>query len=188
MILRTLIVALLLPSLCVAGGFGVQRQVILQQQIVTQFATPVAVPANTVTVAPLAIVQYGTQSTLYPQTDAKRLADELADIKAMLADGIASGSIKGLSLPTQIKTSCVACHSGPTPKGGLDLSDIARLDNATRLKAIAKVTSDDPKNAMPPPASTQYKSLTAEQRGKLLQELSAVPALSVGPPADESIK
>lgn len=187
MIVRAIIVALLLPSLCLGGGLS-NRVVVLNGQIVTQFAVPVAVPQTTVTVAPLSIVQYGTQSTLYPQTDAKRLADELAEIKSMLAEGIGNGSIKGLSLPTQIKSSCVACHSGATPKGGLDLSDLTKLDNATRLKAIARVTSDDAKVAMPPTASNQYKSLTAEQRGKLLQELSTVPTLSVGPPADETIK
>ena len=160
---------------CLAGHN--QQVRVVNGFVVTQFAQPQNVPAYTVTVAPSAQVYYGTGSNQYQQTEAKRMADELAEIKQMLAGLAASGQVKGLSLPSHVRTSCVQCHGDVNPKGGLSLTDLNKLDAGQRLDAVRRILSDDPKVVMPPPASEQSKSMTADQRGKVLQELSNFPVV-----------
>ncbi len=50
-----------------------------------------------------------------------------------------------------VQRSCVKCHSGESPKGGLDLNTrLSVLDADVRQSIIARVLSPDPKKRMPP--------------------------------------
>jgi hypothetical protein len=74
---------------------------------------------------------------------------------------------------------CTGCHGATQPKAGLDLT--GALDDATRLKAIARVLADDPQVRMPKGAE-----LAPSELGQLIQELAARSAPTVGtiaPPA-----
>lgn len=46
-----------------------------------------------------------------------------------------------------VTASCVKCHSGPTPKGQLDLTDISKLTMAQKLLCVDKAEAGE----MPPP-------------------------------------
>jgi hypothetical protein len=72
-----------------------------------------------------------------------------------------------------VARNCSKCHSGPTPKGKLDLSTPSKLAADDRLRAIRAVLADDEAQRMPPAASGV--KLSAEELGKLLQELSQSP-------------
>jgi cytochrome c553 len=86
----------------------------------------------------------------------------------------ASGALRAAAgSTTLIAKSCAKCHSGPAPKAKLDLSSPAGLSADDRLRAIRAVLSDDETHRMPPPASDV--KLSAEDLGKLLQELSQSP-------------
>lgn len=67
--------------------------------------------------------------------------------------------------PTLVQRTCVKCHSGPEPKGKLDLS--GELSPEQRLKAIGRLLADDLAKRMP-----KGKEIDAEMRGKLIQELA----------------
>lgn len=60
---------------------------------------------------------------------------------------------------------CGRCHGATQPKAGLDLT--AALDDATRLKAIARVLADDPQLRM-----SKGEELGPDELGRLIQELS----------------
>jgi hypothetical protein len=137
--------------------------------LVTQFAVPVAVPQYAAPVAPPSYVQYGTG---YSTSSTESLEDRIA---AKVIQGLqATGTLRPAALPpTLVARSCSKCHSGPTPKGKLDLSDASKLAAADRLRAIRAVLADDETQRMPP--VTSGVKLSAEELGKLLQELSQSP-------------
>lgn len=63
---------------------------------------------------------------------------------------------------------CFKCHQGAAPAGGLDLSGQAGgLDQATRLKAIARLLEDDPERRMP-----KGVEIDADERGRLIQHFA----------------
>lgn len=103
----------------------------------------------------------------------KLYVEALRLFKAVKAGEVpASGGIAALAAPepkTAIQQTCIACHSGPTPKGGLDLSDMAFVSCEQRLAAIGRVTSDDAKLQMPPAGRPRPDPSAI---GALVQELS----------------
>jgi mono/diheme cytochrome c family protein len=44
---------------------------------------------------------------------------------------------------------CNSCHSGPNPKGGLDLTDLANIGADAGDKILARITTADPTKRMP---------------------------------------
>lgn len=137
--------------------------------VVTQFAVPVAVPQYAAPVAPPSYVQYGAG---YSTSSTESLEDRIA---AKVIQGLqAAGTLRAASAaPTLVARNCSKCHSGPTPKGKLDLSIPTKLAADDRLRAIRAVLADDEAQRMPPAASGV--KLSAEELGKLLQELSQSP-------------
>ncbi|MGE0609965.1 MAG: c-type cytochrome domain-containing protein [Pirellulales bacterium] len=68
---------------------------------------------------------------------------------------------------SSIAQSCLACHGPKSPQAGLDLSNLEKLSAGQRLKAIARVASDDPNLRMPP-----GQPLAPAAMSQLLQQLS----------------
>jgi mono/diheme cytochrome c family protein len=120
--------------------------------------------------APFALFQVG--SALREEPIAERaaeiaLARFLARIEAADGDGALQPSTLKPGPSTLVRRSCVSCHGGAAPKAGLDLSNLAALSAGQRLKAVARVVSDEPARRMPP-----GKSLAPAEIGEVLQELS----------------
>lgn len=134
--------------------------------LVTQFAVPVAVPQYVAPVAPQSYVQYGSG---YSTSSLDSLEDRIAAkvLKGLQSAGVGTTAATGTTL---VARNCVRCHSGAKPQAGLDLSDSTKLGADDRLRAIRAVLADDATKRMPP-ASAAIK-LSAEDTGKLLQELS----------------
>ncbi len=137
--------------------------------LVTQFAVPVAVPQYAAPVAPPSYVQYGAG---YSTSSTETLEDRIA---AKVIQGLqASGALRpAAAVSTLVVRNCSQCHSGATPKGKLDLSTPSKLTADDRLRAIRAVLADDDAQRMPPAASGV--KLSAQELGKLLQELSQSP-------------
>ena len=148
---------------------GNQTTVVTGGLLVTQFAVPVAVPQYAAPVAPPSYVQYGAG---YSTSSTESLEDRIA---AKVIQGLqAAGSLRPANpAPTLVAKNCAKCHSGATPKGNLDLSAPAKLAADDRLRAIRAVLADDEAQRMPP--ATSGVKLSAEELGKLLQELSQSP-------------
>ncbi|HEX4132466.1 MAG TPA: c-type cytochrome domain-containing protein [Pirellulales bacterium] len=139
--------------------------------VVTQFAVPVAVPQYTVPVAPTSFVQYGGQLSASSGITTEALEDRIV---AKVLKGLqASGTIKAAAAPSLVGRACATCHGATNPKAGLSLAATTALTADERLKSISRVLADDPQLRMPP--SSSGIKLSAEELGKLLQELSQVP-------------
>ena len=165
-------------EICIVGStvpaFAAPRAAVTQTNlVVTQFAVPVAVPQYVAPVAPQSYVQYGNSGSPYSTSSLNSLEDRIA---AKVLDAIrAAGGIKALeSSPTLVGRFCTRCHSGPaTTPAKLDLSDLSKLSSDQRLKCVRMVLSDDENQRMPP--KTSGLTLSPEDLGKLLQELSQSP-------------
>jgi hypothetical protein len=157
-----------------SAGCGFAPAVVQQNLVVTQFAVPVAVPQYVVPVAPQSYVQYGSGAIM--PTPAGRQAtggnDTAEDRIAakILARLTSAGVIKSEAIPSLVSKNCAGCHSGPQPKAGLDLSNPRTLGADVKLKCIGRVLADDQTQRMPPVSSG--KTLSAEDLGRVLQELS----------------
>jgi len=120
--------------------------------IVVPFAVPVAVPSY---------VQY--QAAAAPQGAGVGVQGAGGEEKK--AEAQSAPKPEAPEPRSLVASSCAKCHSGPTPKGKLDLSGELTAD--VRLKSIARILSDDPTRRMP-----KGKSLDAQAIGLLIQELS----------------
>ena len=159
----------LLGSLASPAQSGDHTTVVNGGLLVTQFAVPVAVPQYAARVAPPSYVQYGAgYSTSATETIEDRIAAKV--IQGLQAAGTLRPAAVG---PTLVTQNCSRCHSGPTPKGKLDLSLPSKLSADDRLPRHPRVLADDEAQRMPPAASGV--KLSADQLGKLLQELSQSP-------------
>lgn len=133
-----------------------QAVVVQQGFVAVPFAVPVAVPSYVNYVAPQAY--YGM-----PASSPREPADPQDAVKAQEAP---AGSL--------VAKHCAACHDGSKPDRVVLTGD---LDCETRLKAIGKMLHDDDAQRMP-----KGKTLSAEDLGLLIQELSAgVPQSQAGP-------
>ncbi|MBS0207794.1 MAG: hypothetical protein JSS27_02470 [Planctomycetes bacterium] len=174
---KRLMMSLVVAACCIASSAPLQaggRAVVVASAtavpagvVVTQFAVPVAVPQYAVPVAPQSYVQYGGQ--VGAATPLEGLEDRIAAkvVRNLQAAGVNSALA---APPSLIAKHCGSCHSGATPKAGLDLTSLAALGETQRLSCIARVLADDASQRMPPAASGA--KLTAEEVGRLLQELS----------------
>lgn len=155
--------------------------------VVTQFAVPVAVPQYAIPVAPQSYVQYGGgQISPVPSGNQPTGTNDTAEDRIaakILARLTSAGVIKPEAIPSLVSKTCAGCHSGPQPKAGLNLSDLRTLSPDAKLKSIGRVLADDELQRMPP--ATSGKKLSAEDIGRLLQELSAA-RLPAAAPVDES--
>ncbi len=120
-------------------------------------AVPLAVP-----VALPSYVQYQAPWVSYVAPVAAN--HEPAPVAAAAAPSPATRGATGAT--TLIAAQCGTCHGGAKPKADLDLT--GALADSIRLKAIARLLSDDPEKRMPP-----QKELSPESLGHLIQELSA---------------
>lgn len=138
---------------------NVERSVVVQKRVVVgagftvvPFAVPVAVPVATVQ-SPTVLYSYTAPHTS-PQTTQATPEEIPAEVEALEAT-------------TFINQQCAKCHGGEAPKAGLDLSDPSTLTPEQRLKAVARVVSDDADLRMP-----KGGSLSPGEIGRVLQELS----------------
>lgn len=161
--------SLLMLSLLCAPVLGDHcRQRVLVQHLdtgltVTAFALPVGVPLAAINPAQ---PSYSVAPQAVPD----------AEYQEFLA--WRASRVKPQSIPqTAIQRSCVQCHSGPSPKGKLDLS--GDLSDTVRLKSVGRIVRGE----MPPTA--KKTPLTADAVGKLIEELStkADAVKDVPPPA-----
>lgn len=137
---------------------NVERSVVVQKHVVVgagftvvPFAVPVAVPVATVQ-SPTVLYSYTAPHTS-PQTTQATPEKLPAEVEALEA--------------TFISQKCAQCHGGEAPKAGLDLSDPSTLTPEQRLKAVARVVSDDADLRMP-----KGGTLSPGEIGRVLQELS----------------
>ncbi|HEY4309865.1 MAG TPA: hypothetical protein VGN12_10475 [Pirellulales bacterium] len=142
--------------------------------VAVPFAVPVAMPSYVQYSAytPNAGIQYSTE---VHATEAAVVCGTVQTTGNALAQ-MSNGAVPATSLVT---ARCTRCHGATQPKAGLDLT--RALDDATRLKAIARVLADDPQVRMP-----KGTELSPSELGQLIQELAARPAPTDGtsaPPA-----
>ncbi len=138
----------------IESAVAVQKNVVVGAGFtVVPFAVPVAVPVATVQ-PPTVLYSYTAPHTSYP-TQQDETERSLPDAEALEAT-------------TLINQKCAQCHGGEAPKAGLDLSDPSTLNPEQRLKAIARVVSDDADLRMP-----KSGTLSPGEIGQVLQALSA---------------
>lgn len=147
--------------LCVPAYAGHCRQ----QQVVIATQSAVFIPQGFIAVpyaVPVALPSYVHYQAM-PQVPAPPVVGEPVQATSAATQGQEAP-------PTLVSQSCVKCHSGPTPKGKLDLS--GELSPETRLKMIQRMLADDPTKRMP-----KGKLLEAQAIGLLIQELSRAPTV-----------
>jgi mono/diheme cytochrome c family protein len=93
----------------------------------------------------------------------KALREEWGAFQAWQAQTVPEGALA--QQQSAFKQSCVRCHSGDEPKGGLDLTQ-APLSPAT-VKAIKERLTE---SLMPPRDSPEGKNFTPEQAGAIVSE------------------
>lgn len=159
--MKPLLILTLLAAPCV-GDHCRNRVVHLDTGLqVVPFSTPVGVPLATVAVGqPLYSVGQGYQQPAPQAAVLDERAQLIADIIAVL--DAREGRVKALAKPkSPLQKSCVSCHSGASPKKGIDLS--GPIDDALARKASRQVLL----GKMPP-----GKPLGPEDAGKVLEELA----------------
>jgi mono/diheme cytochrome c family protein len=171
------------PRVC-NSNCNVQTAVVASNTIAVPVAVPSLVPQYVAAqygapVAQASYVQYGA-GTSSSTSDTSTLEDRIA---AKILNALQkSGAVPASAASSLVAKNCAQCHSGASAKGGLDLSDLARLDCETKLGAIARLLTDDPAQRMPPAGSGV--TLSADDLGKVLQELS-LPSFAA-PPANQT--
>ncbi|MEX0713325.1 MAG: c-type cytochrome domain-containing protein [Pirellulales bacterium] len=161
------------------------RVVLPPRFIVTPFAVPIAVP-----VAPRSFVYYDVSydqglhsaspiaergNPVVPEAaDAAGLAGEARRVGAESAAARSSRPIASSPRPhSLVERNCLKCHGQASPAAGFTLSDARGLSAEQRLLAIRRLLDDDPARRMP-----KDSTLSAQELGELLQELSEVQPLS----------
>ncbi len=130
----------------------VSTAVAQQGFIVVPFAVPVAVPSY---------VQY--QASNYAAPTAPPSISRNVDQQQSKLES------QRPSIGPLVQTQCLQCHAGERAKAGLRL-DVIELGPEKRLRAIGRLLADDPKQRMP-----KGQTLTAQELGQLIQELSKPP-------------
>jgi hypothetical protein len=132
--------------------------------VIVPFAVPVAVPVAVLS-QPAVLYAY---SRHVPAEAHDAQPSATAD-DGSVPDDTAHHEERARRPDSIVARSCLACHAGESPQGGMDLTDLHALQPAQRLGAIARVVSDDERVRMPRGAK-----LSPAQIGALIQELSAV--------------
>ena len=146
----------------VAAAPVLQQQIITTQAVTVPFAIPVAVPVASAQVGMSYNYNYGYQAATGHQSYSALTTTELADrITAQVVQRLSqTDHLRSIGFKASaVMTRCAACHTGPNPKGGIDLS---RLSPEKRYKSVRQVMTDQ----MP-----KGKTLTDEQRQEVLHEL-----------------
>lgn len=125
------------------------------QSAVAVQAAPATVVQTTVTPA-AAVVATGTAttaaSTATTPCDEKvkalrtEIQTELGELKALIKSGLSGGATVPAGsdgvpagLTKVVSSRCLSCHNGASAKGGLDLSDLAKVAKAQRYAAYTQV-------------------------------------------------
>jgi hypothetical protein len=142
--------------------------------VAVPFAVPVAMPSYVQYSAYVAnaVPVYSTAAHATAAAGACSTVQSTGNALAPMSNG-------AVPAPSLVAARCTRCHGATQPKAGLDLT--GPLDDATRLKAIARVLADDPQVRMP-----KGTELAPSELGQLIQELAARSAVSAGtsaPPA-----
>jgi len=155
----TLIVALLTSS--VASAAPCRNNCVAAANVLTVPAGFIAVPLA----VPVALPSY----VQYQAPLAQYVADVASTCQMLpqpaMADRRSSAPPRAAAVTSLIAAQCGGCHGGAKPKAELDLT--GSLADMTRLKAIARLLTDEPARRMPP-----QKDLSPEVLGRLIQELS----------------
>ena len=115
---------------------------------VTATAVPVGVPIAQVAPTVYSYRAYAQQAAGVQLSEDQ--LDRLADKLAARLGGAKIQAAKQVDAKAFFATTCVRCHSGDNPKGGLSLEgDIEAIPKADRQESILRMLSQDPALRMP---------------------------------------
>ena len=96
-------------------------------------------------------------------------------------DSQPTAAINPKSVASIFAAKCGNCHNAAKKDGGLDLSDLSKLDSSYEFKILDRLTTADPAKRMP-----KGGTLTAEELITILRSSSAASAAAVPAPPKAS--
>jgi len=177
------VLALMTMTLCVASTNGSACRVVRVQQ---QYYAPYYEPVVAAVYAPIPVYvpaySVGTAAQQQTATDPD-LLQEIRLLRQAVERLGGPGNPQALKAPpvhvALMQTNCAQCHTGANAKGKFQLFEAngaAKEPTAEQLGLIiARVSSDDPKEVMPPPTAKPQPSVN--ERLRMIAGLTAPPTV-----------